>query len=103
MVGRVWWLGFALIGRPIAANRSRTGNWTTVSCEEPAIIEETLAPEYRWSSLDCDHAWEDVIRNYHDNENYKNIPFPSVIWTSFTALPAPVVRASVGWVAVGTP
>lgn len=71
MVGRLWW--FALVGAARAIDWNRTGNWSTLSCEDPAVVNAAnLAPEVRWGLLDCDHAWSDVLEAwkspyYQDN------------------------------------
>jgi hypothetical protein len=41
---------------------NRTGNWTSLSCTDPAV--EGIAqftPSQRWAMLDCNNAWQDAI------------------------------------------
>ncbi|KAK4443548.1 hypothetical protein QBC34DRAFT_477065 [Podospora aff. communis PSN243] len=58
-----WWV--LLTGASLAAaigQRPRTGNWTTLNCEHAAIVDATtFTSEQRWSVLDADHAWADVV------------------------------------------
>lgn len=41
---------------------SRTGNWTSVSCTDPAVEDiRHLTPGQRWAQMDGNDAWKDVI------------------------------------------
>ncbi|KAI1305442.1 putative necrosis-inducing factor-domain-containing protein [Xylaria venustula] len=41
---------------------NRTGNWTTLQCTDPAVVElAQYTPSERWGLLDCDNAWSDAI------------------------------------------
>lgn len=41
---------------------NRTGNWTSLSCDDPAVegVGQFTADQ-RWGMLDCDDAWSDAI------------------------------------------
>ncbi|CAK7233697.1 hypothetical protein SCUCBS95973_008685 [Sporothrix curviconia] len=39
-----------------------SGNWTTLTCTDPAVVDATtMTPEERWAELDGIDAWNDVI------------------------------------------
>ncbi|KAH0499605.1 hypothetical protein TgHK011_006785 [Trichoderma gracile] len=41
----------------------RTGNWTSLTCSDPAVQDALwMGCAQRWSELDADDAWKDVIR-----------------------------------------
>ncbi|EFQ99440.1 hypothetical protein MGYG_02452 [Nannizzia gypsea CBS 118893] len=43
----------------------RTGNWTELTCDEPAVLGDNLfTPSQRWGMLDCSHAWQDAINTW---------------------------------------
>ncbi len=45
---------------------SRTGNWTTGNCDDPAIQNKHYMPcSQRWSELDADNAWSDAINIWY--------------------------------------
>jgi hypothetical protein len=41
---------------------SRTGNWTSLTCTDPAVegVGQFTADQ-RWAMLDCDNAWSDAV------------------------------------------
>lgn len=42
--------------------RERNGNWTSLTCTDPAVEDnDYLTPSERWSRLDCPDAWKDVV------------------------------------------
>ncbi|KAK0641790.1 hypothetical protein B0T16DRAFT_461821 [Cercophora newfieldiana] len=65
MLGRAGWL--ALTSGSLAVAQSdvrdqRTGNWTTISCEHPMMVNaENFTGAERWGVLDADHAWADIL------------------------------------------
>lgn len=41
---------------------SRTGNWTSLNCNDPAVQDQLfMAPALQWSELDASNAWSDAI------------------------------------------
>ncbi|KAI1352858.1 hypothetical protein F5Y01DRAFT_324113 [Xylaria sp. FL0043] len=63
----------------------RTGNWTTLSCEDRAVVDLAhLTPLERWGMLDCQTAWEDAIRVWKDIDRPEgNIVFSQSIANTF--------------------
>lgn len=43
----------------------RTGNWTSISCTDPAVTDiRDLTPQQRWDGMDASDAWSNVINVY---------------------------------------
>lgn len=57
----------------------RTGNWTTVQCDVPAVnmwVEHEMTAEQRWSEMDGDDAWADVINQWlYEDQPTGKFPF----------------------------
>ncbi len=49
---------------PLELAGSRTGNWTSVTCDDPAMDASEYTPAQRWSMMDGDHAWADVLNHW---------------------------------------
>lgn len=50
----------------------RTGNWTELDCNDPAIrLAMEFTPAERWARLDCDHAWQDAVDVWNTHDKHK--------------------------------
>ncbi|OIW30765.1 hypothetical protein CONLIGDRAFT_614022 [Coniochaeta ligniaria NRRL 30616] len=67
------WDGFRLsikAGSDPYAEGSRTGNWTTISCDDESVENiRGLTPEQRWDMMDGPDAWTDVVNVYKDYDS----------------------------------
>jgi len=80
---------FGRFGVAFGRDWVRTGTWTTLSCEDPFIVNAgTLEPTTRWRLADCDHAWDDVLKAWKDPV-YQHISFDSAIFDQFHSRPSP--------------
>ncbi|RHZ56572.1 uncharacterized protein CDV56_100433 [Aspergillus thermomutatus] len=59
----------ALAGDDPKADHTRNGNWTEMDCTHEMIVDSTyhLGSE-RWSTLNADAAWADVVRIWQDTD-----------------------------------
>lgn len=63
---------FLIVGHVIS-DGVRTGNWTTFTCNDPAMSGlARLLPQERWVMLDCDHAWSDAIHLWKTVDSVSN-------------------------------
>lgn len=65
------WLHFvtdlAIGGNPYARG-TRTGNWTSLTCSNPAVENAAqLTPQERWDQLDCPDAWSNGITTWEND------------------------------------
>ncbi|CAK7212940.1 hypothetical protein SCUCBS95973_001630 [Sporothrix curviconia] len=52
------------------ATSTVTGNWTTLTCADPAVSEvRSLSPQLRWDEMDCPDAWADVTAVWTNSDN----------------------------------
>jgi hypothetical protein len=52
---------------PFSKDETITGNWTIVQCTDPAVnlwVQDKMSAEQRWSEMDGDDAWADVINQW---------------------------------------
>lgn len=52
---------------PLSEPENITGNWTTVTCDDPAANhweEENMSAAQRWSQMDGDDAWTDITNQW---------------------------------------
>ncbi|EEA29070.1 conserved hypothetical protein [Talaromyces marneffei ATCC 18224] len=50
------------IGTDPYAEGSRTGNWTTLTCDDPSVTNlANLTSKERWDQMDCPNAWADAM------------------------------------------
>lgn len=55
-------IGDVDLDRDPYAEGNRTGNWTSMNCENPAVQDSLyMACSQRWSELDASNAWSDAI------------------------------------------
>lgn len=65
-----------------AAASDRTGNWTSLTCSDPAVQDALyMGCAQRWSELDADDAWKDVIRVWTQHDEGKTTFSVSVMNT----------------------
>ncbi|KAI1120979.1 hypothetical protein F5Y10DRAFT_289094 [Nemania abortiva] len=64
---------------------TRTGNWTTLTCEDRAVVDlANLTPQERWGMLDCQTAWEDAVRVWKEfDRSRKDLYFSESIANTF--------------------
>ncbi|EKV10555.1 glycoside hydrolase family 18 protein [Penicillium digitatum] len=59
------WAGLiddVVMGKDPYEEGNRTGNWTSLTCSDPAIQDALFMPcSQRWSELDASNAWSDAI------------------------------------------
>lgn len=53
------------------AEGNRTGNWTSISCDDPAVENLNLDPDVRWAEMDAPDAWTDVINVWTQYDSSK--------------------------------
>ncbi|KAH8673384.1 glycoside hydrolase family 18 protein [Xylariales sp. PMI_506] len=68
---------------------ARTGNWTTLSCTDPAITNTTTkedTPAYRWAVMDAPNAWTDAVNRWTapgGDRDQGNLNFIESIWNTY--------------------
>ncbi|KAK5662278.1 hypothetical protein OQA88_8184 [Cercophora sp. LCS_1] len=68
----------------------RTGNWTTLSCTHPAVVNPAgYTPAQRWSELDVDHAWRDVVAVYEEAHKPNFVDFGESLFSTLRSRPSP--------------
>ena len=64
------------LGIDIDMSGTRTGNWVTTPCSDPAVNgQETMSPLDRWEALDGGNAWYDVVQAWqtrHTDLDFSN-------------------------------
>lgn len=60
---------------------NRTGNWTTVTCTDPAVQGvDSFTSQQRWTMLDCPNAWEDLKNAWTTYKRGRtNYPFSAAL------------------------
>ncbi|KAK1758877.1 hypothetical protein QBC47DRAFT_96587 [Echria macrotheca] len=91
MTRLAWCLAFWRVVHCARDEWIRTGNWTTLTCDEPAVVNsDTMAPAERWGQLDCDHAWADVLVMWKSSYYQENsIRFGDAMFDQFHSRPSP--------------
>lgn len=57
-------------------DHSRNGNWTDFSCEHPVIANPyEYTPSDRWTLMNGDAAWADIVRIYKDTDSKRSLNF----------------------------
>ncbi|KAK4442779.1 hypothetical protein QBC34DRAFT_479607 [Podospora aff. communis PSN243] len=67
----------------------RTGNWSTLTCDNPGVVDETLSPEERWNLLDCDHAMDDILTAWREWDRYDGQSFSTAMFDQFHTISSP--------------
>ncbi|KAK3500592.1 hypothetical protein B0T13DRAFT_535440 [Neurospora crassa] len=68
----------------------RHGNWTDLSCTDPAIQNaEHIPPQERWNMLDGSDAWRDIMKVWFDYQKPSNTPFTEAVSYTIHGPPSP--------------
>lgn len=68
----------------------RTGNWTTIDCNHPSVVNPgSYTPAQRWSELDADHAWKDVVAVYKEFHQPSGTGIDDSIFATLRSRPSP--------------
>lgn len=60
------------VGGDPYAEGTRSGNWTSLTCSNPAVENALgMAPYERWDELDCDDAWNDILNVWQNHDKAK--------------------------------
>ncbi len=62
------------------AEGDRHGNWTNISCDDPAVLNTMgLTPQERWGMLDAADAWSDAMNVYSEIDGPRGISFSTSV------------------------